>query len=262
MTQAKRILEEYYAKVSSGQFEELLDTFEGDPSIDTPLHGLVQGRQAALDYFRKEREWLFDRQPGAQFFSTIDTEERVVVEYLILLQRNEQRIELPVAVLADKKGNGFSQVRVYHTTWMTRGMHTIRDPLLTPRADLDEPEIVQRYMKALAAGDLETVLSLFADYGYVREPSGSEFKHVGRDARRQFYERALAGGGIPLQHCTATFDGRRCAIEYIIDRWGGVSIDPQPGVAVYELDAGGRLGAVRIYDDIAAPRVSANEASG
>jgi hypothetical protein len=111
-------------------------------------------------------------------------------------------------------------------------------------------------MRALNDGDVEAVLSLFADYGYVREPSGAEYKHVGREARRQFYERALVNGGIPLRHCTATFDGQRCAIEYILERWGGTSVDPQPGVAVYELDAAGRLGAVRIYDDIAAPRTS------
>jgi hypothetical protein len=124
MSQAKRILEDYYAKVAAGQFDDLMEMFSGEPSIDTPLHGLVEGREGALKYFRKEREWLLDRQPGAQFFSTIETSERIVVEYLIILRRHDQSIELPVAVVADRRGEGFSQVRVYHTTWMTRGMHT------------------------------------------------------------------------------------------------------------------------------------------
>ena len=61
--------------------------------------------------------------------------------------------------------------------------------------------------------------------------------------------------GIPLEHCTLTDDGVRCAIEYNCVRWG-VTILSQVGVAVYERGNSGLLGAARIYDDVSSPDTS------
>jgi hypothetical protein len=69
-------------------------------------------------------------------------------------------------------------------------------------------------------------LALFAEEGYVREPSGSKYKHVGPEGRQGFYSAALDSGGVTLKHCTATFDGTRFAVEYICDEWGQVKFDP------------------------------------
>jgi hypothetical protein len=64
------------------------------------------------------------------------------------------------------------------------------------------------------------------------------------------------GGGIPLEHCTLTDDGGRCAMEYNCVRWGESDIVLQAGVAVYERGSGGLLSAARIYDDVEPPAVS------
>ncbi len=63
------------------------------------------------------------------------------------------------------------------------------------------------------------------------------------------------GGGIPLEHCTSTDDGRRCALEYNVVRWGRTEIPPEAGVAVYVRGVSGRLAAARIYDDSDMPLV-------
>jgi hypothetical protein len=63
-------------------------------------------------------------------------------------------------------------------------------------------------------------------------------------------------GGIPLQLCTVTDDGTRCAIEYNAVRWGRDEIPPQAGIALYERGPSGRLAAARIYDDVTPPAVS------
>eukprot|EP01015_Nassula_variabilis_P035120 TRINITY_DN8772_c0_g1_i1.p2 TRINITY_DN8772_c0_g1~~TRINITY_DN8772_c0_g1_i1.p2 ORF type:complete len:116 (-),score=57.45 TRINITY_DN8772_c0_g1_i1:109-456(-) len=89
--------------------------------------------------------------------------------------------------------------------------------------------------------------------GYSREPSGSKYKHVGQRGRQAFYDMAFAAGGVNLIHCSATFDGRVFAVEYICDEWGTMKFTGQAGMAIYELSSSGKLAAVRIYDDVTPP---------
>ena len=252
MTDATRIVENYYANVIANRFDDVIGMFSGEPSIDTPLQGSMRGREPFAAYLQKERAWLIERQPGAEVLSTVTTDSLIVAEYVIFLSRDGAQIELPVAAVAVREGARVSTVRVYHTTWTISGMHTIRDPLIRP-ATVQLPAIVDRYMDALAKGDQEALLLLFTEDAYVREPSGSKYRHEGPEGRRRFYRAALAAGGISLQHCTAAFDGRLCAVEYVCDRWGGTDLDPQPGVAIYEIDPSGLISAVRIYDDVRQP---------
>jgi len=160
---------------------------------------------------------------------------------------------LPVAIVADRSEGKVSIIRVYHSTWPFTGKHAIRPPLLDPADNLDEPAVIKQYMDALHRGDSTAILALFEDEGYVREPSGSSFKHIGKNGQKEFYGPALEAGGISLKHCTATFDGTRVAVEYICDGWGNMEFEPQAGMAVYELGSTGLLFAARIYDDVTPP---------
>ena len=62
-----------------------------------------------------------------------------------------------------------------------------------------------------------------------------------------------SGGGIPLEHCSATYDGVCCAIEYNAVSWGRFPLPAQAGVAVYQKGESGLLCAARIYDDVDPP---------
>ena len=69
-----------------------------------------------------------------------------------------------------------------------------------------------------------------------------------------YYELVCSNdGGIPLEHCTLIDDGRACALEYNIVRWGGTELPPQAGIAVHLRGPSGRLAAVRMYDDADPP---------
>jgi hypothetical protein len=96
----------------------------------------------------------------------------------------------------------------------------------------------------------------FEPDGYAREPNGAAYLHRGAEALWELYTHMFANtGGIPLEHCTLTDDGVRCAIEYNCVRWGDTEIPAQAGVAVYERARSGLL-AARIYDDVEPPSVS------
>ncbi|RXE55662.1 hypothetical protein ABH15_05315 [Methanoculleus taiwanensis] len=233
-----------------GSFESL---FAGEPRINTPLHGEIRGRRAFAGFIDEQRRLLSEEKARAELFAITATGERIVAEFLLTLHRGGTPVVIPIAVAADRTADAVSMIRVYYSSWPLRGRHRIRPPIIVPAADLVEPAIVRAYTAALKRGDTEAVLTLFEEDGYAREPSGAGFRHEGVEGLRAFYSEILADGGISLTHCTATFDGTRCAVEYTCDRWGTEALPPQAGMAVYELSGNGRLAAARIYDDISPP---------
>ena len=185
--------------------------------------------------------------------------DRAVAECLLHPRQDGGETALPLAVVGERAaGGGLAAIRVYHSLWPLHGVHAVRPPLLPARDDLALPEVVTRYQAALAAGNLETILRQFEPDGYAREPSGGRYVYRGAAELRRFYAMLFAnGGGIPLEHCSATDDGARCAVEYNVTHWGRTALPPQAGVAVYERGESGLLRAARIYDDVDPPLAGA-----
>jgi hypothetical protein len=246
-------IKDFYISLLAGDTDALIDIFVGEPLLNTPLQGEVKGAEVFEQFVQEQQAWLKEREANPELFALTATNERIVVEFVLYLQHEGKTIDLPVSVVADLVNGGVSAIRVYHSTWPLTGKHIIRTPMLSPIEDLEMPEIIETYMAGIAKPDKEAVLALFAENGYAREPSGSRYKYVGPEGLETFYGAALRDGGIPLKHCTVTFDGTRCAVEFICDEWGEVKLAPQAGVAVYEITDSGRLLAARIYDDVSPP---------
>jgi hypothetical protein len=253
MDRVRNKMTNYFTWLSAGDTESFLSLFLDHPRIDTPADGEITGDADLERFVRDQQEWLGNRRATATLLAVTADEKRIVVEFVLDLRQEVGTIDLPVAVVADRAGEGVAVIRVYHSTWPLTGRHSIRPPILHPAPDLEEPLVIRQYMAGIGTPDTESVLALFESDGYVREPSGAAYRHAGPDGVRTFYEAALAEGGIRLRHCTATFDGTRLAVEYICDGWGRLRFVPQAGIAVYELGSTGRICAARIYDDVAPP---------
>jgi SnoaL-like protein len=146
------------------------------------------------------------------------------------------------------------ELRVYYSTWPLMGRHASRPPVLQADRDLRTPDVVGEYQRALAAGDVEAAVAAFDSDAYVREPAGAAYLHRGRDELVALYELFFSnGGGIPLEHCAVTDDGRSCALEYNVVRWGRTELAPEAGLAVYVCGGTGKLASARIYDDAHPP---------
>lgn len=241
----------YFEGLLTGDTAALTGSFSNEPELHHPTQGRVKGRGPFERFVAGQRNWLADRNVEVEDVDLLVTPHRTVEEVVLRLDADSGRTELPVAIVADRDRDArIIELRVYFSTWPLTGGHAIRPPLLQVDPDVREADVVGDYQRALAAGDVEAAVACFEADGYVREPAGGDFIHRGEDAQRALYELFFSnGGGIPLEHCTATDDGRACALEYNVVRWGQTEMPPEAGIAVYVRGDSGKLAIARIYDD-------------
>ncbi len=245
----------FFPGLMSGETDALIESFAGEPEVHHPVRGRVKGVAAFERFAIETKTWLADHDATVEDVDFVLTPGRGVEELVLHLDRDDGRIELPVAIASDHDERGrIIEQRVYFSTWPLTGGHAIRPPLLQPDPGLHEPDVVGDYQRALAAGDAEAAVAAFEADGYVREPAGGAYTHRGTEELRALYELFFSGGGgIPLEHCAVTDDGRACALEYNVVAWGRTAMPPEAGIAVYVRGDSGRLAAARIYDDTDPP---------
>jgi SnoaL-like protein len=245
----------YFDGVRSGETEALIGSFAGEPELHHPIRGRVKGRRAFERFMAETNAWLTERNGVCSPVERIITPRRGVEETVVTFDGDQGRIELPMAIAADRDEDArIIELRLYYSTWPFTGRHANRPPVLQPDADLHAPDVVGEYQRALAAGDVQAAVAAFESDAYVREPAGGAYVHRGRDALVAHYERLFSnGGGIPLEHCALTEDGRSCVLEYNVVRWGRTDLAPEAGLAVYVRGDAGKLASARIYDDADPP---------
>ena len=245
----------YFEGLLTGDVQALVGSFAAAPELHHPTRGRVKGTRAFARFMADQRTWLLEHDAEIEHVGLVITPRRGVEEVVLHLQGDEGRVALPVAIASDRRDDGrLNELRMYFSSWPITGAHAIRPPLLQPDPDLEEADVVGEYQRALAAGDVEAIVACFEPDGVVREPAGGTFAHRDADARRALYTRFFSnGGGIALEHCSATDDGRTCALEYNVVQWGRTPMAPQAGIAVYVRGERGRLAGARIYDDCDPP---------
>ena len=162
------------------------------------------------------------------------------------------RLELPIAVVAEAGPSGVGSLRIYHSNFPITGGHRERKPLLVENPELALPDVAPAINAPSAAGDVDEMLALYEDAGTAREPSAHLYE--GKDELRIYYG-ALFGndGGIAVERCAIIDDGACCALEYNVLRWGKTTLHPQAGLSVYQRGTAGKLAAARIYHDVDPP---------
>jgi SnoaL-like domain len=245
----------FFIGLMTGEIDAIIESFAGEPEVHHPVRGRVKGAAAFERYAGETNVWLAEREVDVEDVDFIITPRRRVEEVILHIDGDDGRIEVPVAVAADRaEDGGLTELRIYFSSWPLTGGHAIRPPLLQPDPDLHVPDVVGDYQRALAAGDVEAAMATFEPGAGVREPAGGAHTHRGTAELRALYQLFFSnGGGIALEHCALTDDGRACALEYNLVAWGRTPLPPQAGLAVYVRGADGRLDAARIYDDADPP---------
>jgi hypothetical protein len=246
----------YFDGIRSGETDALIASFAGEPELHHPVRGRVKGRHAFERYVSATNAWISEGNATIRNVNTITTPRHAVGEVVVTLDDGEGGIELPMALASDRDEatSLMNELRLYYSSWPLTGHHVVRPPVLQPNPHSHEPDVVGDYQRALAAGDAEAVLAAFEPDAVLREPAGGAYVHRGRDELAGLFELFFSnGGGIPLEHCLVTDDGRACALEYNVVRWGRTELPPQAGIAVYVRGDSGKLACARIYDDCDPP---------
>ena len=225
------------------------------PSCTTLCADVSRAREAFKAFVTDLNEWIARRNVTVENVEHVVSERRGFEEVVLRLDGETGRVDLPLAIVADREADGrIDELRIYSSTWPLTDRHANRPPLLQPDPELRESDVVAEYQRALAAGDVDGIVAAFEPDGYVREPAGGQYIHRGPDDLRSFYQLLFSNdGGISLERCAVIDDGRACALEYNVVRWGKTELPPEAGVAVYVRGQSGKLAAVRIYDDADPP---------
>ena len=243
----------FFDGLLSGELDALLESFAGEPLLHHPVLGRIRGRQAFEAYVAEMNVWFAEHEVS------IEDGGHVVLETCgfeeVVLHIDGGAVALPLAIVADHPHDGrLTELRIYYSSWPVTGRHAVRPPLLQSDSTVHTSGVIADYQSALAAGDVDAIVSTFEADGYAREPAGDPYRHSGTRDLRAFYEQLFSnGGGIPLEHCGVVDDGHTCALEYNVTRWGKTDLPPQAGVAVYARGLSGKLAAARIYDDVDPP---------
>jgi hypothetical protein len=245
----------YFDGLMAGEPDALVESFAGEPELHDPTRGRIKGTRAFESFATEMNAWLEQHNASVEDVEQVVTGRGAFGEVVLHFDGETGRVALPVAIVADRQPDGrIDEVRVYSSSWPVTGRHAIRPPLLQRDPELTASDVVAEYQRALSAGDVDAIVATFEPDAYVREPAGGDFVHRGRDGLRAFYELLFSNdGGIPLEHCALVDDGRACALEYNVVRWGKTELSPQAGVAVYVRGQSGKLAAARIYDDCDPP---------
>jgi SnoaL-like domain len=241
----------FFDGVLSGDTDALTGSFAGEPELHHPTRGRIKGTRAFERFVTDQRDWLASRNAKPEHVDVLVTPNRTIEEVVLHLDGDSGPVVVPIAITADRNDNArLLELRVYFSTWPLNGRHAIRPPLLQPDPEVHEADIVGDYQRALAIGDVDATVACFEPDGYVREPAGGNYVHRGTAAQRALFTSFFSnGGGIPLEHSTATDDGRACALEYNVVQWGRTAMPPEAGIAIYVRGDSGKLAAARIYDD-------------
>ena len=245
----------FFDGLVAGELDALVGSFAGEPELHHPVRGRIRGARAFEAFVREMNAWLRARNVSVEDVEHVVRERRGFGEVVLHLDAETGPITLPVALVSDRARDGrIDELRMYFSSWPLTGRHANRPPLLQPDPKVRESDVVGEYQRALAAGNAEAIVAVFEVDGYAREPAGGEHVHKGHDGLRAFYQRLFSNdGGIPLEHCAVVDDGRACALEYNVVRWGKTELPPEAGIAVYVRGENGKLAAARIYDDAEPP---------
>ena len=245
----------YFTGLETGDVDAMVNSFGGVPELHHPVRGRIKGERAFATFVTETNAWIAERNISVENVDHLITKPRGVEEAVLHLDGETGRVDLLVAIVADRHADGrIDELRIYYSNWPLTGRHTNRPPLLQRDPELRMSDVVAEYQRALATGDVDAIVAAFEPDGYARAPAGGQHNRGDRDGPRAFYERLFSsGGGISLEHCNLVDDGRACALEYNVVRWGKTQLPPQAGVAVYVRGQSGKLAAARVYSDADPP---------
>jgi hypothetical protein len=244
--------EVYFPALVSLQASQLAQRLGDRATIDDALFGRATGMPDVGALLEEMSKWLGAHDPSFERFGFVMGSDRDVTEGSLSLTINDQRLRVPVAVVAERRREREVELRSFYAASRVGGRPAAKREALAADEQIVLPPPVAAHLDALTRGDVDGVVASFEHGGTVRAADGeTRAKLDGGGPLREYYARLLnGGGGLEVVKSARADDGNTCVLEYSVVRLPGRKIAPEPGLAVYERGESGLLRTVRIYDDL------------
>ena len=247
-----RLSDVFFPALLSDSQVELGKRLGSRAKIYNPIFGAAAGPTEVPGRLKELAEWLSDKSASFSTSCTVVGIDRDVTEGTLSMRLDEQHIELPVALVMERKKAREVDLRVYHATRPLTRWQAARPPRGQREKDPAVPAHVAEHLALIRLGDVDALVAGFETDGSVRDGTGKVHARTS-GAMHGFYVKLLQSGPAANDWqpvvISVVDDGRTCAVEYETSKLRGGEIAPKEGAMIFERGASGLLTSVRIYDE-------------
>lgn len=237
--------EVYFPAILEGALEQLLLRLGTRATIDEPMFGKSTGLDALGEHLGNLAKRLGETSAAYERYAFVTGIDRDMTEGTLAYDRDDLRLALPVAVVAERRRSREVELRVYCRARELPRTASRQPPFIPPLPAV-LPDNVRRLLDCFAAGDATSAAALFDPVSFTREPTARQ--REGREAIEHGFNSLIANG-VELYPTGSADDGRHCVVEGALMRVHGASIRPTPSLFVLERGDQGLFRSLRIYDD-------------
>lgn len=236
-----------------GQASAVVNLFDDDPEIFAERGGLIVGSDATKAWAREATVWFNSMSATVETTAIISTETCVVHNAVLWITVDDQQIDMPCVVVGERPSSddGFTTIRIYHSTWPYLGTTTGRITPLDRSDTLEIPQIVSKFLRSLEAKDHSAIQAMFSDEGRITPPTGQRFAVQAKQAEDEFYRQHLGPSHASYRVLAVVDDGIHCAFEYEISTAGTTTA----GAGVVERATDDLIAAMVMVDNAVEPPI-------
>lgn len=247
-----RLSEVYFPALLGESPQELAIRLGERATTYEPLFGACAGMADIKSRLAELSKWLGDTSASYAHGGTMVGVDRDVTEGTLSLRLDGREVELPIAIVVERKRAREVDLRVYHATQPIDRWQAARPPRPGTEKEPVLPTDVAAHLSALRMGDADALVAGYESTGALRDGTGKAFGREG-GGLREFYVSLLQNAQgtnewVPLVRSAAD-DGRICAIEYEIEKLRGGETAPKEGLMVFERGDSALFRSVRMYDE-------------
>lgn len=237
--------EVYFPAILAGELEPLMLRLGPRATLDEPMFGKSSGLEGLTEHLGQIGKRLVETNASYDRYAFVTGIDRDMTEGTLSYDRDNLRLALPVAVVAERRKSREVELRVYCRARELPRSAPRNSPFIPPLPAV-LPDNVRHLIDCFSAGDAGGAAQLFDPISFTREPTARQ--REGRDAIEAGF-RSLIGTGVELYPTGTADDGRHCLVEGAIMRIGSAPIRPTHSLFVIERSDQGLFRSLRIYDD-------------
>jgi hypothetical protein len=248
-----RLSDVYFPALLAADAGSLSRRLGDKATLDDPMFGATSGAAGIERALSRATQWLVRHGATFEKRGLVVGSDREVTEGTLSLEAGGERIDLPVAVVAEKRREREVDLRLYYSTRAFADAPSLRGSTLADE-NVVVPAPVAAHLDALSRADLGAMVASFERDAMLRAPDGSLYGGSSSHAPLGDYFKSLIAvgpqGGTTFCRSARADDGNACALECAVVRLRGHEVPRHGILLVYERGDSGLLRGVRLYGNI------------